>query len=226
MALARQRFHEDLKNLQLELLKMGSMVQKAVSQAVHSLKEQDVKEAQAVLDKDDEIDALEESLEQACFHMIMLQQPLARDLRMIGAMIKTLTDLERLGDYANNIAEVTLRIGAAPLIKPLIDIPRMADMAQEMVRDSLDVFIERDIEKAKAVCERDDEVDAVYSLIFDELEEIIRQGGDGERVNQALHLLFVARYLERIADHATNIAERAIYMVTGKRVPHQMKEKS
>lgn len=226
MALARQRFHEDLKNLQLELLKMGSMVQKAVSQAVHSLKEQDVKEAQAVLDKDDEIDALEESLEQACFHMIMLQQPLARDLRMIGAMIKTLTDLERLGDYANNIAEVTLRIGAAPLIKPLIDIPRMADMAQEMVRDSLDAFIERDIEKAKAVCERDDEVDAVYSLIFDELEEIIRQGGDGERVNQALHLLFVARYLERIADHATNIAERAIYMVTGKRVPHQMKEKS
>lgn len=224
--MARQRFHEDLKNLQLELLKMGSMVQKAVSQAVHSLKEQDVKEAQAVLDKDDEIDALEESLEQACFHMIMLQQPLARDLRMIGAMIKTLTDLERLGDYANNIAEVTLRIGAAPLIKPLIDIPRMADMAQEMVRDSLDAFIERDIEKAKAVCERDDEVDAVYSLIFDELEEIIRQGGDGERVNQALHLLFVARYLERIADHATNIAERAIYMVTGKRVPHQMKEKS
>src|SRR5690606_17920719 len=144
-------------------LKMGSMVQKAVAQAVRSLKEQDLVEAQAVLEKDDEIDALEESLEQACFQMIMLQQPLARDLRMIGATIKTLTDLERLGDYANNIAEVTLRIGKAPLIKPLIDIPRMADMAQEMVRDALDAFIERDIEKAKAVCQRDDEVDAVYS---------------------------------------------------------------
>lgn len=224
--MARQRFHDELKNLQLELLKMGSMVQKAVSQAVHSLKEQDLREAQEVLDKDDEIDALEETLEEACFHLIMLQQPLARDLRLIGATIKTLTDLERLGDYANNIAEVTLRIGTAPLIKPLIDIPRMADMAQQMVQDSLDAFIERDIEKAKDVCRRDDEVDAIYSMIFDELQEIIRKGGDGDRVNQALHLLFVARYLERIADHATNIAERAIYMVTGERVPHQMKGKS
>lgn len=224
--MARERFSQELRNLQSEMLKMASMVQKAIAQSVNSLKNQDVKEARAVFDRDDEIDAFEKRLEEACFRLIMLQQPLAGDLRTIGATLKTLTDLERLGDYANNIAEVTLRIGTAPLIKPLIDLPRMAEIAQGMVRESVDAFIERDVEKAKAVCLQDEKVDQLYSAIFDELEALIAEGGGSPRVNQAIHLLFAARYLERIADHATNIAERAIYMVTGERVPHQMKGSS
>lgn len=219
----REHFHQELKKLQLDILKMGSMVEKAISSSIHSLKVQDLHEAQVVLDKDDEIDDLEEQIEEACFRLIMLQQPLAGDLRTIGATLKTLTDLERLGDYANNIAEITLRIGTQPLIKPLIDIPKMAEKAQAMVRKALDAFIERDAESAREVCLQDDEVDEMYTDLFDEIEGMVAGGGEGPRVNQAIHLLFVARYLERIADHATNIAERAIYMVTGRRVPHQLK---
>lgn len=221
--MVRVRFQQELENLQLEMLNMGSMVEKALASAVHSLKTQDLREAQSVLDKDDEIDALEERLEEACFQLIMLQQPLAGDLRTIGATLKTLTDLERLGDYANNISEVTLRIGTKPLIKPLVDIPKMADKAQAMVRRALDAFVGRDTEAARRVCLDDDEVDQMYTELFDELEGLVSRGDNSERVNQAIHLLFVARYLERVADHATNIAERAIYMVTGERVPHQLK---
>lgn len=219
----RVHFHQELKNLQTELLKMGGMVETAITNAVHALKTQDLQEAQVVLDKDDEIDALEEEIEEACFQLIVLQQPLAGDLRTIGATLKTVTDLERLGDYADNIAKITLRIGDTPLIKPLIDIPRMAGMAQSMVHRALDAFIERDTEKARAVCLEDDAVDQLYTDLFDELEDMIAKSGQDDRTNQMIHLLFVARYLERIADHATNIAERAIYMVTGKRVPHQLK---
>lgn len=221
--MARQRFQQEIKNLQLDMLQMGSMVERAVQSAVHSLKVQDLKEAQAVLDHDDEIDAFEEKIEEACFHLIMLQQPMAGDLRTIGAILKTLTDLERLGDYANNIAEVTLRIGTMPLIKPLVDIPKMATKAQSMVRRALDAFMDDDVEAARAVCLEDDDVDTMYSLLFEELEGMVAKGGDTIRINQAINLLFVARYLERIADHATNIAERAIYKVTGERVPHQLK---
>lgn len=221
--MARKKFHEQLNELQMEMLRMGSMVEKAISQSIHSLRLQDLRTAQSVLDKDDEIDALEEKIEEECFHLIMLQQPLARDLRTVGAILKTLTDLERLGDYANNIAEITLRIGTQPLIKPLVDIPKMAEKAEDMVQRSLDAFVERDVEAAKEVCWQDDEVDQMYTDLFDELEGLVSQGGDNRRVNQAIHLLFVARYLERIADHATNISERAIYMVTGERVSHQLK---
>lgn len=221
--MARKKFHEQLNELQMEMLRMGSMVEKAISQSIHSLRLQDLRTAQSVLDKDDEIDALEEKIEEECFHLIMLQQPLARDLRTVGAILKTLTDLERLGDYANNIAEITLRIGTQPLIKPLVDIPKMAEKAEDMVQRSLDAFVERDVEAAKEVCRQDDEVDQMYTDLFDELEGLVSQGGDNRRVNQAIHLLFVARYLERIADHATNISERAIYMVTGERVSHQLK---
>ncbi len=224
--MVRVRFQQELQNLQLEMLKMGSMVEKALAGAVHSLKSQDLAKAQTVLKKDDEIDALEARLEEACFQLIMLQQPVAGDLRTIGATLKTLTDLERLGDYANNIAEVTLRIGSRPLIKPLVDIPKMADMALAMVRQALDAFVARDVDAARDVCHADDEIDQVYSHLFDELEALVSSGIESERVNQAIHLLFVARYLERVGDHATNIAERVIYMVTGERVPHQLKEAS
>lgn len=218
--MSRQGFDADLSALKQEILKMGSLVEEAVDSAVKSLAQQDLKRAEAVIEGDSTIDKMEVELEERCMRLIALQQPLAKDLRTIGTVLKTITDIERIGDHAANIAEITLRIGNEPLIKPLIDIPRMAGMAQEMVRQVLDSFVKEDVSLAAQVVERDDEVDSLYSYLFDELMGFVLHGGDVRRSTQAINLLFAARYLERVADHATNIGERMIYMVTGERVSH------
>ncbi|MBE3597350.1 MAG: phosphate signaling complex protein PhoU [Limnochordaceae bacterium] len=202
---------------------MGSLVEKAVELAVQALRDRDRQLATQVIDDDDLVDRLEVDLEERCIRLIALQQPLAGDLRTIGTVLKVITDLERVGDYATNIAEVAVRLAREPLFKPLIDIPRLAEMAQRMLRQSLDAFVHRDVELAEAVCRADDPVDDLFAALYDELMQYVAKGADMVRVTQAINLIFAARYLERIADHATNIGERVIYMVTGKRVAHQLR---
>lgn len=213
----RSSFDNALTLLRTEMLKMSSMAEAAIARAVLSLKEQDVQLAEQVIAMDDEVDDMELSIEDTCLKLITLQHPVAGDLRIIISVLKICTDIERLADLATNIAEVTLRIGDSPLIKPLEDIPKMADAVQLMVRESLEAFVSRDECKAREVCLSDDAVDRMYSDLHDELMGYMTSSHDPRCVEQAANLLFVARQLERIADHATNIGDRVIYMVTGKR---------
>ncbi len=221
--MTRQSYHNQLEGLKSDILRMGSLVEEGIHKSIGSLKAQDLELAQAVVNSDDVIDQMETEIEESCLKLIALQQPLAKDLRTINTILKTITDLERMADQSVNIAEITLRIGHEPLIKPLVDIPRMAEMAERMVRESLDSFVKEDLALARKVCDDDDPVDDLYSALFDELMGFVLAGGDVRRATQAINLLFVARFLERIADHATNIAERVIYMVSGERVSHQLK---
>ncbi|MDA8227381.1 MAG: phosphate signaling complex protein PhoU [Desulfitobacterium hafniense] len=215
MGFTRQIFDKALEELQQEILRMGSLVEQAIHEAVQSMAQQDVALAEKVMAADNFIDQLELDIEDKCTKLIATQQPMARDLRKIGTGIRIITDLERMGDHAFDIAKTTLRLANDPLIKPLIDIPRMAGLAQKMVKDSLDSYVHLDVELARKMCADDDKVDEIYSYIFDELIGIMEK--DPSTVYQATHLLFVARYIERIADHATNIGEAVIYLVTGVR---------
>lgn len=217
----RKSFDQELAGLERKLLEMSSIVEAMIHEAVQSLAIQDLELAQKVIDRDTIVDGMEIAIEEDCMKLLALQSPLAADLRVVGTILKVVTDLERMADHAVNIAEITVRIGDEPLIKPLIDIPRMAEMAQKMVKDSLDAFVRRDVELSKGVIRRDDEVDRLYSMLFDELIGLVLAGEDVRRATQAINLLFAARYLERVADHATNISERIVYMVTGARVSHQ-----
>jgi phosphate transport system protein len=216
MTSTRQGYNQELEALRKEILEMGTLVSQAITDAVQSLAKQDVELAQRVLEGDDRIDNLEIDIEDKCMVLIARQQPLARDLRIIGTGLKITTDLERMGDHAFDIAKITLRIAKQPLIKPLVDIPRMAEMAQKMLKDSLDAYINMDISLAEQVCLADDNVDHLYQQVFRELLTFMME--DPHTISQATQIIFVARYLERIADHATNIAEWIIYLVTGQRM--------
>lgn len=212
----RSQYINELKDLKVKLLKMGSMVQDIIEVSVQALAKQDLMMAKRVYKLDDDIDVLELEIEEECMRLIALQQPMAKDLRTIGTIMKIITDLERMGDHAVNIAKVTLEIGDEPLIKPLIDIPRMARLTEDMVKKSLDAFMAEDIELAEEVAHDDDKVDAIYEAIYKELIEMMIE--NPKLVSQSIRLLFIGRYLERIADHTTNIGERVIYMVTGERI--------
>jgi len=215
--MTRTGFDRSLAELKEKLLVMGGKVTEAIHRAVTALAQQDANLAQNVIDGDDEIDALAYELEEDCLRLIALQQPIAKDLRAVAAAYRMVTDLERIADHAVNIAEIEQRIGGEALIKPLIDIPRMARMVEEMVHASLNAYVQSDPEMARGNCQRDEEVDLLYESLFNELTGFIMVGGESHRVVQALNLLFAARYLERVGDHATNIGERVIFMVTGKR---------
>ncbi|MDO6354648.1 phosphate signaling complex protein PhoU [Caloramator sp. CAR-1] len=212
--MTRLHFQQNLEEVKHKVLRMGSLVEVIVDKAVTSLKEQNLELAKTIVEEDDKIDAMDLEIEMDCMKLLALQQPLAKDLRTIATALKIITDLERMGDHAVNISKITLEIGKEPLIKPLIDIPRMAKIAQEMIRLSLDAFVKEDIELAKKVAQMDQEVDDIYQAIIDELLEMIVK--DPSITKQATKLMFVGRYLERIADHTTNVCERIIYMVTGK----------
>lgn len=215
--MTREGFDKSLSALQQEMLRMGSMVEEAIHLAIQSLSKQDLSLAGKIIENDDLIDELSDKIEDDCIRLIALQQPLARDLRIITTVLKTVTDLERIADHATNIAEIVQRIGNAKLIKPLVDIPKMAGMVEGMVRNSLKAFVDRDVVSAKETCRKDDEIDKLYEDLFVELSGLVAAGGDSEQVVQALNLLFVARFLERVGDHTTNIGERTIYLVTGKK---------
>jgi phosphate transport system protein len=212
---AREQFHTELKSLEQEILRMGTLVEEQIARAVDSLTTRDLKVAQQVIAEDDRVDDLEMEIERRCLTLLALQQPMAGDLRVVSTALKIITDLERMADHAADIANVTRRLGHEPLIKPLVDIPRMATVAAHMVRSALNAYIARDVEMARDMIRMDDEVDRLYGQIFRELLDIMRQ--DPDSVFQATYLLFVANYLERIADHATNLGEWVQYMVTGRR---------
>ena len=217
----RGTLNEQLQELRKDLLKMGSLMEEAISKAIRSLATQDLQLAREVVVADTTIDSFEDTLEARCLNILALQNPVAIDLREITTILKIITDLERMADEAVNIAEVTIVIGTDPLLKPLEDIPMMSQLAIKMVTKCLDAFVNHDLDLAKEVAASDTTVDRLYSQLFAELTDLITQRSPFPQTKQAIELIFAARYLERIADHATNIAERTIYMVTGQRVSHR-----
>lgn len=211
----RKGFHEQLKELENEMIKMGSIVEEAIYKSIKSLKDQDLELADEVMEEDDRIDDYEIELEEKTTQLIALQQPVAKDLRKIIVISKLATDLERIGDHASNIANMTKQIGDEPLIKPLIDIPRMTDIVTRRLRDSLEAFVNLDVEKAKEVAREDEEIDILDEQILRELITFMIE--DPSKIQQATSLMFISRFLERIGDHSTNVCERVIYMATGER---------
>jgi phosphate transport system protein len=209
----RGTFDRDLHQLQDDFLRLGDLVNGAIRRSIEALRDRNTQLAEAVIDADDTIDALHLEMEDRCLALMATQQPMAKDLRMIAAVWVMTIDLERMADHAEDIARITRRIAEEPLLKPLIDIPRMAEMIQEMLRDGLDAFVRRDTVLAEQMAARDDTVDHLYSQVFRELLTYMIE--DTRNIQRATHLLMVAQALERMGDHATNIAERVVYMVTG-----------
>ena len=205
-----------LQELQDNLLVLGSMVEKAIAKALDALKRRDLEASRQVIQEDDFIDRQRLELEDQCIALIVTQQPVARDLRRLITILHVAVELERMGDYAEGIGKISLMMREEPPLKPLIDIPRMAEKASDMLRQSLDALVNRDVVGATVVCNLDDEVDALYDQIFRELLTYMIQ--DPKSIQRATYLLWVAHDLERFADRATNIAERVIYLVTGKMV--------
>ena len=210
----RTEFHRDLSALEDELLTLGGMVEKAIAKSLDALKNRDLALAEEVVREDDVIDEMRFALEEKCIDLIATQQPLAGDLRILITALHVAVELERMGDYAEGIAKITLLMGDEPPLKPLIDIPRMADRAMDMLRRSLDAFVDRDTASAYQICDDDDEVDALYEQVYREL--LTYMITDPGAIRRATFLLWVAHDLERIADRTTNIAERVIFLVTGR----------
>jgi len=206
----REDFDLKLNQLQSEVETLAQIVGKSINRAVDALKRRDLVASQEVINDDDYIDHKRFEIEERCADMIATQQPMAGDLRAIIALLHIVVELERMGDYAEGIAKISISMGGDPPLKPLIDIPRMAE------NDSIDSLLNRDMVKANAVCLADDEVDELYNQVYREL--ILFMVQDPETIQKATYLLWVAHDLERIADRATNIAERVIFLVTGKLV--------
>jgi phosphate transport system protein len=211
--MARIELDRDLRQMCDELLSLGSMVEKAISDSITGLRTRDTHLAQQVIAEDDIIDRKRFEMEERCINLIAMQQPIASDLRLILATLHIAEELERMGDYAEGIAKISLLMGDEAPLKPLIDIPRMANLAIEMLGNSLSAFTHEDLELARKICQDDDEVDALYDQVYRELLTFMMQ--DHGAVQRATYLLWVAHNLERIADRATNIAERVTFLVTG-----------
>lgn len=222
MSKTERPFDEELQALKEKLLEMAARAEEQIGRAVLSLKERKEEMAQEVIEKEEAVNRLDIEVDELCMRLLALRQPMAADLRFITSAMKISSDLERIGDLAFNIAERTLRLLKYPQLKPLIDIPRMAEISQQMVRDTIKAFIDNDDVLARHVCERDDEVDALNDQIFRELLTFMI--ADPSTITRAVELILVGRHLERIADHATNIAEDVIYMVKGKTIKHHVDE--
>lgn len=210
----RMASHDSLQGLQDDTLIMGNMVKKAVSQAIEALKKRDLTLAHQVIADDAKVNQQRFSIEDNCISLIIRQQLEPADLRVIVAILNIIAELERIGDYAEGIAKITIMIGDEPPLKPLIDIPRMAETTNEMVDKSLQAFVARDVQLAMHVISLDSIVDALYDQVFRELLTFMMV--DSKTINRATRLIWVAHNLERAADRATNISERVVFMVTGK----------
>ncbi|HWP57434.1 MAG TPA: phosphate signaling complex protein PhoU [Candidatus Acidoferrales bacterium] len=213
-----KRYEEELKKLRDDILSMGGLVEDQIQKAVKSLVERDSPLAEATIERDREVNRLDVEIDELCIRLLALHQPAARDLRFITTGLKITTDLERVGDMAVNICERALELNREPQLKPYIDIPRMARISQRMIRESLDAFVREDTALALKVCKDDRQVDDLNSQIFRETVSFMIE--DPHTINRAMKIGFVSKYLERIADHATNIAEMVIFMVKGKSIRH------
>ena len=219
MKMERHHFETDLQALKNRLLNMGAMVEERVHGAIQALMERNIEAAEAIARNDGEVNALQIEIDDRCLKLLALQQPMAGDLRLITSAMKINSDLERIGDQAVNIAENVIKLLPHPPLKPQIEIPRMAELSQGMTHDCLDAFVRKDVALARSVLKRDDQVDALKDQVFRVL--LTYMMSDPATIERGLALILISRNLERIADHATNIAEDVIFLVEAKDVRHQ-----
>ncbi len=213
-----RQYEEELNDLRQNILTMGGLVEKQIGNAIDALVRRDNALADVTIRKDVEVNALDVAIDDLCLRLLALRQPAGRDLRFITTALKITTDLERIGDRAVSISERAIELGGEPPLKPYIDIPRMAEISLAMLRQSLDAFVREDPQLALTVCRSDDEVDKLNGQIFRELLSYMIE--DPTTITRAMRILFVSKYLERIADHATNIAEMVVFMVKGQSIRH------
>jgi phosphate transport system protein len=211
-----ETLENELAKVKEELMKMGCLLEEQIFKAVKSLVDKDLELAHEVIARDDIIDKMELEIEKKCLQLVALKQPMARDLRFIGTALRIIVDMERMADHAEDICEITIRLYDQTYIKPLIDIPRMAQIAQEMVKIALQAFIDGNVELAMSLVEMESQSDNLYEQVYRDLLTYMMQ--DAHNIPQASDLLLVAGHLERIADHATNLAEMVIYNVEGRRI--------
>jgi phosphate transport system protein len=217
-----RHFERELEELNKQLLLMGGRAETIVLKSVEALRRLDRELANEVFADDKAIDRMELDIDERCLRLLALQQPMAKDLRLITAALKICNDLERVGDHGVNIAGSVMRLADKPLLKPLIDIPRMAELASDMLHESLDAFVRRDAEKARRICIRDDAVDRLNDQIFRELLSYMTE--DPGTITRAMELILVARNLERVADLATNVAEEVVFIAEARVIKHHAEE--
>lgn len=215
-----RHFDDELKDLKAKLLHMGGMVEDQIRDAVRALVDRDSDLAREIIDNDRRVNTLDVEVDEDCLRLLALQQPAARDLRFITTAMKISTELERMSDLAENICERAIELNEEPQLKPYIDIPRMATWALQMVRESLDAFVAANSTLARKVCADDDFIDDLTQQLFRELLSFMIE--DPQSITRAIRITFIAKYLERIADHATNVAELVVYMVEGKIIRHTL----
>ncbi len=213
-----QHYESELRELNLKLLEMGGFVEKQIANAITALVERDDDLAQLTIDRDHAANKMDVEIDELCLRLLALHQPAGRDLRLVTTALKITTDLERIGDMAVNICERAVELNQEPQLKPLIDIPRMSEVAAMMLHQSLDSFVRGDVDLALKVCRDDDMIDSLTNQLFRELLSYMAE--DPHTISRGIRLVFIAKYLERIADHATNIAEMVVFMVKGKSIRH------
>jgi phosphate transport system protein len=211
-------YEEELAQLRTHILEMGGLVEDQIAQATRALTERDQATAHATIERDHTVNRLDVEIDDLCIKLLALRQPAARDLRLITTALKITTDLERIGDLATNIAERAIELGTELPIKPYIDLPRMGEVARDMVHRSLDAFVREDADLALSVCASDDRLDDLHAQLFRELLSFMVE--DPKTITRAMRLLFVSKALERVGDHATNIAEMVIFLVKGRSIRH------
>jgi len=212
-AMLRKTFEHEIQQMKDDVLVLGSMVEQAILDSVEALKKRDIKASQKIFDEDREINKKRFDIENQLMVLIATQQPMAHDLRLLASCMEIISELERMGDYAKGIANINIRMGDEPLLKPLIDVPRMAQIGVDMLHHALTAFVNEDVEAAKSIPVQDDEVDALYNQVYRELMTFVIQ--DPKTIERANWLLWVAHNLERVADRVTNICERTVFIVTG-----------
>lgn len=212
---ARSRFDAELEQLKLEMIQMASLAEDAIGRSIAAMEQGDRMSARQIIEEDRNIDDMEKSIESRCLRLLMRQQPVAKDLRAISAALKIITDLERIGDHASDIAELTLQLEGEQPVSMAQHIPPMAEIASQMVRSCVRSYIESNLQLAEETIARDDEVDALFNVVRDELVRVLSQKNDSEASNRAIDFMMVAKYLERIGDHAVNICEWVVFYDTG-----------
>ncbi|HZR47370.1 MAG TPA: phosphate signaling complex protein PhoU [Candidatus Manganitrophaceae bacterium] len=213
-----RHFEEELTRLKEKILKMGALVEAQIAGSIKALVERDTALARQTIQNDHQVNAMDVEIDEECIRLLALYQPAARDLRFITTAMKITTDLERMSDLSEDICERAIELAEEPLLKPYIDIPRMAEAAQKMVRETLDAFVNKDAALARKVCSEDQFIDDLTHQIFRELLSYMAE--DQTTISRAIRISFIAKYIERIGDHATNIAEMVVYLVEGKIIRH------